>query len=131
MLRDRKLLVSIAKNCEKRAMSSIAPVCSMGRTSSSYASRKGCIHPTLTVSSSSEYKSSKDRRFCTTAAVHVLSDESEFHEIADETLEELIDSLSKLEDAFDDLEVDLSVSHHYPITDLMAFTELNPYVLFI
>ena len=37
-------------------------------------------------------------------------DESEFHEVADETLEELIDCLGKLEDSLDDFEVDLSVS---------------------
>lgn len=38
-----------------------------------------------------------------------LLDESEFHEVADETLEELIDCLGKLEDSLDDFEVDLSV----------------------
>jgi frataxin-like iron-binding protein CyaY len=39
-----------------------------------------------------------------------LLDESQFHEVADETLEELIDCLGKLEDSLDDFEVDLSVS---------------------
>jgi hypothetical protein len=39
-----------------------------------------------------------------------LLDESQFHEVADETLEELIDCLGRLEDSLDDFEVDLSVS---------------------
>ena len=38
-------------------------------------------------------------------------DESEFHLIADETLEELVNCLDMLESSLDDFEVDLSVSH--------------------
>lgn len=130
MMRNRKTLVNIAKNCEKRTISSIAPVCSLGMTSSSDTSRKGGVHAVMTLSSSSQYKSLKYRRFCTTTEVHVLSDESEFHEIADETLEELIDSLSKLEDAFDDLEVDLSVSQPHSTAYLFVdLTGSNAYLL--
>ena len=36
-------------------------------------------------------------------------EESEFHDIADETLEELIDSLTILEESLEDLDVELSV----------------------
>lgn len=50
------------------------------------------------------------RCFGATADKVCLLDESEFHLIADETLEELVGYLDTLENSLDDLEVDLSVS---------------------
>ena len=56
------------------------------------------------------YTSSRIRGFSTAPGVAQSSlDESEFHEVADKTLEELIDCLSKLEDSIEDLDVELSV----------------------
>lgn len=50
------------------------------------------------------------RCFSATTDKVCLLDESEFHLIADETLEELVGYLDTLENSLDDLEVDLSVS---------------------
>ena len=50
------------------------------------------------------------RKFSTVPDSTQLSlNESEFHEIADKTLEELVDCLSKLEESIEDLDVELSV----------------------
>ena len=52
----------------------------------------------------------QSRNFSTVPDTTQLSlNESEFHEIADKTLEELVDCLGKLEESIEDLDVELSV----------------------
>ena len=50
------------------------------------------------------------RLFCSVVIPTPL-DESEFHDIADETLEELIDCLGRLEEEIEDLDMELTVSN--------------------
>ena len=57
------------------------------------------------------YSTTGTRRFGTSTNEICLLDESQFHLIADETLEEIVNYLDIIESSLDDFEVDLSVSY--------------------
>ena len=68
------------------------------------------VHDIVKAAKVPTYSALGTRCFGATTDKVCLLDESEFHLIADETLEELVGYLDTLENSLDDLEVDLSVS---------------------